>query len=174
MGEMVLYFTLYSWSGWVLENSFSYVMTRKFFKDNFLIGPFKPMYGFAPLLLILLIDEEMPWLLILFLCLTIPTLIEYVSGVLLASVFNKRYWDYSHMRYQLHGHICIRFSVCWLLLSFICIYCIHPLITIVYSAIDHIWERIYAFVFLYFTVEFMLAVKKHFGKQTLKEREEGI
>ncbi|KWX89533.1 hypothetical protein AMQ83_00040, partial [Paenibacillus riograndensis] len=43
---------LYSFLGWVLEGSYNLYSLVMFRKEGFLRGPFKPMYVFAPRLLL--------------------------------------------------------------------------------------------------------------------------
>ncbi|WP_449537731.1 putative ABC transporter permease [Ferdinandcohnia sp. Marseille-Q9671] len=118
---VIFFFTIYSFLGWLLENTYSYVRKRVFFKDNFLFGPFKPMYGFAPILLVLLIGNDMHWSIVVGLCFLIPTLVEYGSGFLLEKLFGRKWWDYSGHKLQLHGHICFSYSICWIVLSLGCL-----------------------------------------------------
>ncbi|MEH7247687.1 putative ABC transporter permease [Neobacillus niacini] len=159
---VIFYFTIYSMIGWLLENSYSYVTKRKFFKPNFFLGPFKPMYGFAPVLLVYLIGPETNWGVVLLLCFFIPTFIEYVSGVFLQKLFQRQWWDYSDMPLQIHGHICLPFSLCWILLSLACLKWAHPAIESVYKAAEFLWAWIWPAVMLYFIAEFTLSIRRHF------------
>jgi uncharacterized membrane protein len=161
MAAVVFYFTIYSFFGWMLENSYSLATNRIFFKANFLKGPFKPMYGFAPVTLVFLVTKEMHWSLMLLLCFFIPTLVEYVSGVMLQKMFQRQYWDYSNIPLQLHGHICLPFSLCWIGLSVFCIKYIHPAVASIFGAIESIWVWAWPLVLIYFLVELVLAIRRH-------------
>lgn len=158
---VVFYFTVYSFLGWMLENSYSLATNRTFFKSNFLKGPFKPMYGIAPIALVFLISKDTHWSVLVLLCLVIPTMVEYVSGVLLQKVFHRQYWDYTHIPFQLHGHICLPFSLCWILLSILCLKIIHPVIVSVYSAVDSYWIWAWPVATIYFLVELFWAIRRH-------------
>jgi uncharacterized membrane protein len=158
---ILFYFMIYALVGWLLENSYSYITKRKFFKSNFFLGPFKPMYGFAPVLLVLLIGPETKLVVILLLCFFIPTFIEYLSGALLQKLFHQQWWDYSDMPLQLHGHICLPFSLCWILLSVICIKWLHPVITSFYGIVEPLWAWVWPAVGLYFIAELALAIRRH-------------
>lgn len=159
--EYLFHFTLYSFFGWILENSYSFFVQRVFLKENFLVGPFKPMYGFAPILLVWTITPRIPLLLVLFLCLAIPLLVEYVSGLMLDRIFHKRYWDYSNQRFQLHSYICFNFALCWIFLSYGIIAWMHPMVQRLYDALAMDWVRIAPFYVLYFIIEFLWAVQRH-------------
>lgn len=132
ISEIIFYFTIYSLIGWVLENSYSYFTKRRFFKPNFFHGPFKPMYGFAPVLLVYFIGPETSLGFTILLCFFIPTFIEYISGSLLQKFFRRQWWDYSDMPFQIRGHICLPFSLCWVLLSFVSLKWVHPAIVSFY------------------------------------------
>ncbi|MBT2729655.1 putative ABC transporter permease [Bacillus sp. ISL-75] len=158
---IVFYFTVYSWFGWLLENSYNFFTKREFFKPNFLFGPFKPMYGFTPVLLVYLISPQTNLTVVILLCILIPTLVEYLTGALLQKLFNRQWWDYSDSPLQLHGHICLPFSACWSILSLLCIKWIHPAVASIYGAIDPYWAWVWSAVGLYFLADLVLAIRKH-------------
>jgi uncharacterized membrane protein len=159
---VVFYFTVYSFLGWLLENNYNFFTDGEFFKANFFWGPFKPMYGFSPVLLVYLINQTTHWVLVIFLCFLIPTLIEYLSGLFLQKLFHRQWWDYSNIPLHLNGHICLPFSLCWILLSLICIKWIHPAIVSVYAAVfEPFWTWIWPTVCLYFLAELFLAIRRH-------------
>lgn len=109
----LFYFTVYSFLGWVLEGSYNLYSAGTFRKEGFLKGPFKPMYGCAPLLLLTGQGIGLPLPVFLMLALIVPSAVEFVSGWLLKGIFRKQWWDYSGMPYQLQGHICLKFSLYW-------------------------------------------------------------
>lgn len=140
-GEMSFYFLLYALFGWLLENVYSLFTQGVFWKEGFLKGPFKPMYGVAPLLLLLFVQEglgDRP-LLTAIGCLMIPTVVEAVSGYLLLTLFGRRWWDYSGLRFQLSGHVCLRFSLYWGILSALMLKLLHPLAEQAYHQVSTVW-----------------------------------
>ncbi|MGG3467913.1 putative ABC transporter permease [Neobacillus pocheonensis] len=158
---VLFYFTVYSFLGWLLENSYSFFTKKEFFKPNFLFGPFKPMYGFAPVLLVYLTSPDTHLVIVLLLCLFIPTIVEYVTGAMLLKLFQWKWWDYSETSMQLHGHICLPFSTCWMVLSFLCLKWVHPMIASMYEGIELYWAWIWGAVGLYFLADLALAIRKH-------------
>lgn len=155
------YFTVYAFFGWLLENTYSLFTRSVFFKDGFFWGPFKPMYGIAPLLLIFFINHEMSGLFILLSCFFIPTFVEYVSGTLLQKFFHRQWWDYSQHRWQLHGHICLSFSLCWLVLSVFGLKFLHPMIETMYGKLAQSWLFLFPIIATYFIIELFLAIRRH-------------
>lgn len=153
--EYFFYFMLYSFFGWVLEGSYNLYSKGSFRKEGFLKGPFKPMYGFAPLLLIYIRDLELPILLFLLFALIIPSVVEYSSGWMLKSLFHKQWWDYSNIPFQLQGHICLRFSLYWWVLSIGCLYILHPIMEWLFRSVGRIWELSFPLMVLLFAIDLL-------------------
>lgn len=169
IAPLIYFFTIYSFVGWMIENTHSFYVRRIFFKPNFLYGPFKPMYGFTPLLLINMISPQTHWLFVILLCFLIPTIVEYITGWLLQKYTYRKWWDYSSYKTNIQGHICLPYSLCWILLSIICIRLVHPRIVASYIEIFAIWEVIAPIFLCYFLLELFLAIKRHtFQTQTIE------
>ncbi|MEK4516792.1 putative ABC transporter permease [Paenibacillus sp. FSL H8-0122] len=151
----LFYFTVYSFMGWVLEGSYNLYSAGTFRKEGFLKGPFKPMYGCAPLLLLAAYESRLPFLSFLLLALLIPSAVEFVSGWLLKRMFRRQWWDYSAMPYQLKGHICLKFSLYWWGLSLICIYAIQPMVHSLYRQVEQAWLPLLPGVLLLFTADLL-------------------
>ncbi|SYX86698.1 putative ABC transporter permease [Paenibacillus alvei] len=149
----VFYFMVYSFGGWLLENIYSKLTTGRFWKEGFLQGPFKPMYGIAPLLLLPYVEKGGNWGVILLLSFVIPTVVEYVSGLMLEKVFYRKWWDYSSYRIQLQGHVCLSFSLCWMFLSLAVVYGLHPLLEAGYVQMSAIWNMACPMFVIYFWVD---------------------
>ena len=50
--NIILYFFIYAFLGWILETAFCILTTGVFTKRGFLYGPICPIYGFGAILLI--------------------------------------------------------------------------------------------------------------------------
>lgn len=148
--ELLFYFLAYSFFGWVLENVYSFFTTGVFWKDGFMKGPYKPMYGVAPLLLLLAAGWVHHPVVLILLCIAIPTAVEYVSGVMLYGLFGRKWWDYSGNKGQISGHICVRFSLYWGVLSLVFLYYLHPLMQKAYEYLGPAWEIAGPLLFLLF------------------------
>ena len=86
--DMILFFAIYSFLGWVLETAFASIIHRKFINRGFLIGPFTPIYGFGGIIIVsyfnwspFSIDDKF-FLLIMNLIVSIllVTILEFVTG----------------------------------------------------------------------------------------------
>jgi len=73
------------------------------------------------------------------LCFIIPTIVEYVTGIIMRNHFNKKYWDYTDVKYNFKGIICLEFSIAWTLLSFIGVKYLQVVINQAYEIIYPIW-----------------------------------
>jgi len=47
----------------------------------------------------------------------IITAIEYITGAIVNVRLHMQVWDYSHLRFNLYGQVCLRYSTLWVLLS---------------------------------------------------------
>lgn len=147
---LLFYFFLYAFAGLLLENTHNRVLGGSFWKENFLRGPYKPMYGLAPLCLLLLTGPGTGFWTRAFLCLAVPTLVEYASGALLKGMFHRTYWDYSGLRYQLQGHVCAGYSLCWLGLCLMLLYFLHPAAATFYGWLSPLWHQVWYVAALWF------------------------
>lgn len=140
---VLFYFFIYSCLGWVIEHLFHRATAGTFAPEGFLTGPYKPMYGFAPVLLLLMIGPGTTWWRTALLGLAVPTAVEYASGYLLKRLFHMEYWDYSGHAYQLHGYVCLRFSLYWVVLSMGAVYGLHPQLALFYRVMAPLWETVW-------------------------------
>lgn len=112
--EILWYFFLYSFMGWVLEVSYSSLKQKHFVNCGFLNGPFCPIYGISLSLASVLFYELQNQIFWLFLgCAILTTLLEFISGKILEKIFHRKWWDYSQLPHNADGYICLRYSVMW-------------------------------------------------------------
>lgn len=132
--DLILYFAVYSFIGWVMETTFASITQRKFINRGFLIGPFVPIYGFGAILIIqssnwtsIIFENHFMSLFITLLFSTLlVTVLEFITGFLLEKVFNLKWWDYSNNIMNFKGYICLSYSLLWGILAFLLIQVIHP------------------------------------------------
>ena len=164
-------FIFYSFIGWIIEELYSFTVTKKFKKEGFLIGPFKPMYGIAGTILIIYNQMlDINGIPLILLCFLIPTTVEYISGYILKHMFNKIYWDYSNMKYNIHGFVTLKFSLYWTLLSLIGIYFFHPTVYNIYKESERFLIIAVCFLSVILTLDFCLTLKQFKGSIFLKKQ----
>lgn len=123
----ILYFTLYSFTGWVIESTFCSIVEGKPVNRGFLNGPFCPIYAVGALAMVL-ISSGLPRniFLIFFFGFFITSAIEYLTGLLLEVAFKAKWWDYSNEKFNLQGRVCLKNSICFGLMSVALLFIIHP------------------------------------------------
>ena len=127
--QMLTYFVIYSFLGWILESIVRTICERKIINTGFLIGPFCPIYGFGAIIMIVFLSEfKNNPILLFFISLIVLTLWEYIVGVFLEKLFHTKYWDYSDHRFNYKGRICLMNSIAWGILGVLFINYIHPFI----------------------------------------------
>lgn len=161
--------------GWLLETIFASMQEFKFINRGFLTGLFCPIYGFCAILVVrsselskLFFENPITSLFmsILF-SIFLVTALEYITGLLLEKIFNSKCWDYSDNAVNLHGYICLKYSLGWGLLAFILVQVAHPAISRLIMFIPVSMKGYIAvFIVLYFIAD---TSKSVFGALDLRE-----
>ncbi len=124
----IVLFAAYCFAGWVAEVIYRSVTQRKFVNAGFLFGPFIPVYGVGAFLVIVLGHALQDWPVAVRVAAfgLVITLLEYSVGYLSEKIFKLKLWDYSEKRFNLHGYVCLRFSLIWTLLASAFVLFVHP------------------------------------------------
>lgn len=146
--QVILLFFIYSFLGWCCEVAFAAVKTGKFVNRGFLNGPICPIYGFGVLAVIFALEPVSGSLPLLFICsVAVTTLLEYVTGLVLESVFHMKWWDYSQSKFNIGGYVCLEFSLVWGFAAVFVVKLIHPGIARLALAVPKIPAVILACIF---------------------------
>ena len=110
--EILTYFIVYSFLGWVMESVFRSIIEKKIINTGFLRGPFCPIYGIGAIIMLIFLErfQDKP-ILLFFIAITLLTAWEYIVGVILEKLFNTKYWDYSNHKFNFQGRICLTNSI---------------------------------------------------------------
>lgn len=131
INELLIYFSAYSFIGWMVESAFVSIRDRRLTNSGFLHGPFLPVYGLAACVIVV-IDESLkdtfPLAARLLLHAGIASIIEYYAGVFLEEIFALKLWDYSDRAMNLNGRVCLQYSGYWLFLTFVLVHYLHPIL----------------------------------------------
>lgn len=121
-----LYFIFFSFVGWSWE-SFQYTIeNKKFINRGFLKGPYCPIYGWGGLIIIAFLHNIDNVFALFFCGSLLCTALEYMTSLILEKIFNKRWWDYSSYRFNLHGRICLICSTTFGVLSVLLVKLVQP------------------------------------------------
>ncbi len=126
--QWVLVFFLYSLAGWAWEVALTLVKERRLVNRGFLNGPMLPIYGFgAVCILLTCVPFKENLALVALVGAVSASVLEYFTGVLMESLFHVRYWDYSDMKFNVQGHICLLATATWAFFSVVVVGLVHPL-----------------------------------------------
>ena len=110
--ELLWLFFLYSFGGWILETVLATLKQKKFANRGLVNGPYCVMYGFTAVLMTVGLQELTGFWLFLFAA-VYATVVEWIGGHLMEWIFKERWWDYSNVKWNLDGYICIPASLIW-------------------------------------------------------------
>lgn len=120
-------FFLYALLGWIYESTYVSVKKKSLVNRGFLNGPIIPLYGLGATLVYIVFWQYREQYLIVFLGgMILATLLEYITSLTMELIFHAKWWDYSDIKFNFQGRICLIASLFWGLLSLIMIVFIQP------------------------------------------------
>lgn len=181
--ELIFYFTIYSFLGWIGEIIYTFPERHKFYNRGFLYGPICPIYGAGAIVIIygLHFVNNYP-ILVFLLGMISATIIEYFTSYIMEKAFKVRWWDYSEKFLNINGRVCLLNSVIFGVLSIVITYLVHPLISQLYLSYLNNHRVVIGMVFgLIIGVDFVITIssiikfkqminKHHRENEELKER----
>lgn len=130
LSQLFWYFVIFSIIGLFVETIYCYVTTGVLeSRKGLLIGPFCPVYGIGAVILIIttyrLKDSNFKIFLV---GAVVGGIVEYLISFILEAIYGIRFWEYSYLKYNLNGRICIVYSLFWGILSIVLIRWVKPVI----------------------------------------------
>ena len=127
--EICWFFFIYSFLGWCGEVCQAAFSRKRFVNRGVVNGPFCPIYGTGAVAFTLFLPELKEELFFLFLGgMILASFIEFVTGALLEKAFHRKWWDYSGIRFNFEGYICLRYSVLWGIFAVLLVWFVNPLL----------------------------------------------
>ena len=136
MTEWFWNFTIYSFLGYLLERLFAAaVRSENQTRRCFWLLPLCPVYGLAVTAVLALPPQvlQLPWLPLWGGIVT--TAVEYAVHWVYDRALGVQFWDYSPLRFQIHGRVCLSFSIAWGLLVTTAVLLIQPTLDALISVI---------------------------------------
>lgn len=127
--QLMLWFALYSFLGWVYEKLFCSMRAHHEVKRGFLYGPYCPIYGFGAVADVVLLGWITNPLVLFAAGAIVAGSMEYVTGWLLETLFNRRWWDYTNRPFNIKGRVCLLSLVVFGVFAVVLIDLIHPLVS---------------------------------------------
>lgn len=186
MTQWVLFFFCYAFIGWIWECFFVSIKGAwknkkwKFINRGFLHGPIIPIYGFAAIsILLATIPLSENTYAVFFIGALTATLFELITGTVMERLFKVKYWDYSNLPLNYHGHICLFVSLFWGFFSVLLVQVIHvPVDTLMMTLPQSICEILAVICIIAFscdtTVSFNEAMELRDILESLSENNETI
>lgn len=156
-----LLFMIYSFIGWIIEVINFIILERKIINRGFLLGPYCPIYGFGSLLMIKFLHPYLEDPIVLFvMAFAICGVLEYLTSYFMEKLFNARWWDYSHNKFNLNGRICLGTLVLFGIGGCAILYVANPLFTELLSLIPNQVLTILAIIiFIIFLIDNLVSFK---------------
>ena len=127
--HIVNWFYIYSFLGWLWESSYVSIKEKKLVNRGFVAGPVCTIYGFGAVIVYLILKPIAGNVLLLYICgVIVPTILEYVTAVLMEALFHTSWWDYSKNKFNFQGRICLGASLGWGAFSVILFYVFQPFV----------------------------------------------
>lgn len=137
MYKYIIWVFLYSFAGWIYETIICSIEAKKLVKRGFLFGPYCPIYGFGALFIILFLSSIQNIILLFLAGSVLTCTLEYITSWAMEKMFNARWWDYSYMKYQLNGRICLLGAVVFGAFTVLVIKVFQPFLVFVFDMIDN-------------------------------------
>jgi uncharacterized membrane protein len=129
MTQIFIQFVFYSLLGWLMESVYVSAFEKRWINRGFLNGPICPIYGFGALLVLFTFGRfQGHWLMVFVGAIFLSSSLEFLTSWLMEKLFNNRWWDYSHHRFNLQGRISLQISLAWGVLCLIVVYGVAPIV----------------------------------------------
>lgn len=160
--QWLSFFYFYCLFGWCFESTYVSLKSHKFINRGFMKGPWLPLYGSGAIcVLFITLPFQQDWRLVYLIGALAATLLEYVVGTAMVSLFKVRYWDYSNRKIQLHGHICLSSTIAWGFLSLLMVYVVHePVADFILSLNNDLVMAITFFITVFMVYDFANAFRQ--------------
>lgn len=172
--EMFIWLVFYSIVGWVYESIICSVEAKHFINRGFLNGPYCPIYGFGAVFdWILLGKIENPFLLFLLGAIIACTL-EYFTSYTMEKIFHARWGDYSKLKFNINGRICLLGAITFGTFSVVLIRWIHPFVSGYVGLLPSIaWHGIFVILLIILIIDCIVTIGGFAGfNERLKELSE--
>ena len=112
VSELVWIFFTVSFLGWILETVYAAVKQKRFVNRGLVNGPLCIIYGIVSIMNAVFLQELSIWWVFIG-SMILATVIEWSAGHILERIGQGKWWDYSNVKWNLDGYICIPASLLW-------------------------------------------------------------
>lgn len=168
-----LVFIAFSVIGWCAEVLYVGIFfEHKFVNRGFLHGPLCPVYGFGGMAILCLPSEILStWVGLFLASMIFATAVEYFASWILEKTFDTLWWDYSEMRFNLNGRVCLLNSVLFGAMGILVVHFLEPLILKCIGLLDGLWLTVvYDAVVIILVVDILVTLRRLVDFHTAMER----
>lgn len=115
VSKYFVWFVLFSFMGWIYESIYCTLKKHHWENRGFLFGPICPIYGVGAVAATIVCSgaalPEMSDVKIFFVCFFGSIVLEYTTSWVLEKLFHAVWWDYSNVKFNIHGRVCLPASI---------------------------------------------------------------
>lgn len=130
VSKYFVWFILFSFMGWLYETIYCTVSKHKWQNRGFLFGPVCPIYGVGAVAASILCSgaalPAMSNVQIFLVCFFGSIVLEYVTSWVLEKLFHAIWWDYSKVKFNINGRVCLPASIGFGLAGLLVVHVILP------------------------------------------------
>lgn len=159
--QWLFLFYFYCFGGWCFESVFVSLKSCKWVNRGFMRGPFLPLYGSGAIMMLVVSMPFQDNVLLTYIAGVIgATALEYVTGIVMETLFQVRYWDYTGRFMNFQGRICLRSSVTWGFFTIMMTRVIHrPIEQFMFSMSSKVLNYVTVLLTIYIVADFTLSFK---------------
>ncbi|MCR5671465.1 MAG: putative ABC transporter permease [Butyrivibrio sp.] len=159
--QWLFLFYCFSFFGWCFESAYVSIHEKKLVNRGFMRGPFLPLYGCGGVMMLIASSPFYDNVLLVYIagCMG-ATALEYITAVVMETLFNVRYWDYSHKKFNFQGRISLESSLFWGVLTVVFSHVFNVPIDYMMSRIPYnVLTIITTLLTIYVSADFMMAFR---------------
>ncbi|MEG2144678.1 MAG: putative ABC transporter permease [Oscillospiraceae bacterium] len=139
-----LWVMIYSFVGWVYESTLCSITGRKLVNRGFLNGPICPIYGFGAVATVFFLQSSAEGnVAVLFVAGAVLTCtLEYITSWAMEKLFQTRWWDYSHFKFNINGRVCLEGALAFGFMAVLLLKLFHPIVAGLVEKIPRLWQNI--------------------------------
>lgn len=136
MSTWIWYLLVYSFLGYLLEVAYAKIVHgRGSGRKCLLLLPLCPVYGVGAVAIVALSGPNPQPLWLMGVGFGAATVVELLFGLYYKYVLGVAFWNYSQIRWNVGGLVCLPFSLAWSGLALALVYTVHPIVKICVSAL---------------------------------------
>lgn len=136
MNTWIWYLLVYSFLGYLLEVAYAKIVHgRGSGRKCLLLLPLCPVYGVGGVAIVALSGPNPQPLWVMGVGFGAATVVELLFGLYYKYVLGVAFWNYSQIRWNVGGLVCLPFSLAWSGLALALVYTVHPIVKICVSAL---------------------------------------